>query len=145
MRIHTAERKIGEAWDLQSSELDLSEWASAEYGLRELPPSLRRLTQLKKLNLGGNRLTDVFAIGEQAADRIWLTEFILSEMRVLHDKLPVRTFIESDGVWAELEVLRAEALRPVGRVKKPTVSIEDVALKLDPISAWQQFVSRPAA
>jgi len=28
----------------------------------------------------------------------------------------------------------------IGRVKKPTVSVEDVALKLDPISAWQQFV-----
>jgi internalin A len=60
------------------------------------------------------RLTDVFALGEITADRVWLTEFILSEMRVLHERLPVRTFVESDGVWAELEILREEALRPGG-------------------------------
>ncbi len=60
------------------------------------------------------RVTDVFALGDEAADRIWLTEFILSEMRILHDKLPVRTFVESDGVWPEFEVLREEALRPGG-------------------------------
>lgn len=35
-------------------------------------------------------------------------------MRILHDKLPVRTFVESEGVWAELEVLREEARRPGG-------------------------------
>lgn len=33
----------------------------------------------------------------------------------------------------------------IGRVKKPTVSVEDVALKLDPIAAWQQFVPQSAA
>jgi len=33
----------------------------------------------------------------------------------------------------------------IGRVKKPTVSVEDVALKLDPMSAWEQFVPQPAA
>lgn len=63
------------------------------------------------------RVTDVFAMGEEAADRVWLTEFILSEMRVLNDKLPVRTFVESEGqtgVWTELEILREEALRPDG-------------------------------
>jgi internalin A len=60
------------------------------------------------------RVTDVFALGEAAADRVWLTEFILSEMRILHDKLPVRTFVETDGVWAELEILRQESLTPGG-------------------------------
>ena len=33
----------------------------------------------------------------------------------------------------------------IGRVKKPTVSVEDVAMKLDPISAWQQFAPQPGA
>ena len=33
----------------------------------------------------------------------------------------------------------------IGRVRKPTVSVEDVALKLDPISAWQQFVPQAGA
>jgi internalin A len=63
------------------------------------------------------RVTDVFALGEDAVDRLWLTEFILSEMHILNDKLPVRTFVESEGqagLWTELEVLRAEALRPDG-------------------------------
>ena len=63
------------------------------------------------------RVTDVFAMGDEAADRVWLTEFILSEMRVLNDKLPVRTFVESEGqtgVWTELEILREEALRSDG-------------------------------
>ena len=60
------------------------------------------------------RLTDVFALGDRTVDRVWLTEFILSEMRTLHDKLPVRTFVESEGVWAELELLREEARRPGG-------------------------------
>lgn len=58
------------------------------------------------------RVTDVFALGEIAEDRVWLTEFILSEMRVLNDKLPVRTFVESDaqpGAWTELELLREAA------------------------------------
>ncbi len=60
------------------------------------------------------RVTEVFALGENTSDRVWLTEFILSEMRVLNDKLPVRTFVESEGVWSELEILREEALRPDG-------------------------------
>jgi internalin A len=58
------------------------------------------------------RLTDVFALGEKAEDRVWLTEFILSEMRVLNDKMPVRTFVESEtqpGAWTELELLREAA------------------------------------
>ena len=33
----------------------------------------------------------------------------------------------------------------IGRVKKPTVSVDDVAMKLDPLSAWQQFAPQPAA
>lgn len=60
------------------------------------------------------RVTDVFALGDETDDRVWLTEFILSEMRVLHDKLPVRTFVESEGqpgAWTELELLRDAARR----------------------------------
>jgi len=58
------------------------------------------------------RITDVFALGERAEERVWLTEFVLSEMRVLNDKLPVRTFVESEaqpGAWTELELLREAA------------------------------------
>jgi len=58
------------------------------------------------------RVTDVFALGDNVEDRVWLTEFILSEMRVLNDKLPVRTFVESEaqpGAWTELELLREAA------------------------------------
>ena len=33
----------------------------------------------------------------------------------------------------------------IGRVKKRNISVEDVALKLDPIAAWQQFVPQPGA
>jgi internalin A len=63
------------------------------------------------------RVTDVFALGENADDRVWLTEYILSEMRVLHDKLPVRTLVESEsqpGAWTELELLREAASRDEG-------------------------------
>ena len=63
------------------------------------------------------RVTDVFALGEKAEDRVWLTEFILSEMRVLNDKLPVRTFVESEaqpGAWTELELLREAARKDEG-------------------------------
>ena len=53
------------------------------------------------------RVTDIFVIGDAADDRVWLTEFILSEMRVLNDKLPVRTYVEDEsGAWTELEILR---------------------------------------
>jgi hypothetical protein len=53
------------------------------------------------------RVTDIFVIGETAEDRVWLTEFILSEMRVLNEKLPVRTYVEDKtGAWTELEILR---------------------------------------
>ena len=48
---------------------------------------------------------------------MWLTEFILSEMRVLNDKLPVRTFVESEaqpGAWTELELLREAARKDEG-------------------------------
>jgi internalin A len=57
------------------------------------------------------RATDVYALGEKE-DRVWLTEFILSEMRVLNDKMPVRTFVESEAgprAWSELEILRQAA------------------------------------
>jgi internalin A len=60
------------------------------------------------------RVTDVFALGEKAEDRVWLTEFILSEMRVLNDNLPVRSFVESEnqsGAWTELELLQEAALK----------------------------------
>jgi len=54
-----------------------------------------------------SRITDIFVIGESAEDRVWLTEFILSEMRVLNEKLPVRTYVEDEsGAWTELEILR---------------------------------------
>src|SRR6185503_4648385 len=53
------------------------------------------------------RVTDVFVIGDSAEDRVWLTEFILSEMRVLNEKLPVRTYVEDEsGAWSDLEILR---------------------------------------
>jgi hypothetical protein len=58
------------------------------------------------------RVTDVFALGETPVERVWLTEFILSEMRVLNDNLSVRTFVESEsqpGAWTELELLREAA------------------------------------
>jgi internalin A len=63
------------------------------------------------------RVTDVFALGENTDDRVWLTEFILDEMRVLNDKLPVRTFVESEaepGAWTELELLREAARKNEG-------------------------------
>lgn len=58
------------------------------------------------------RVTEIFVLGERAEDRVWLSEFILSEMRVLNDNLPVRTFVESEaqpGAWTELELLREAA------------------------------------
>src|SRR5207249_1285416 len=63
------------------------------------------------------RVTDVFALGEEAEERVWLTEFILAEMRVLNDKLPVRVFVESEGqqgAWTELELLREAARKDEG-------------------------------
>jgi internalin A len=60
------------------------------------------------------RVTDIFVQGGQADDRVWLAEFILAEMRVLNDKLPVRTLVESEaspGAWTDLEVLREAAQR----------------------------------
>ena len=55
------------------------------------------------------RFTDVFALGDAAEERIWLTEFILSEMRVLNERLPVRTVVENESAWIDLEVLRADS------------------------------------
>jgi internalin A len=60
------------------------------------------------------RVTEVFALGDNAGERVWLTEFILAEMRLLNDRMPVRTFVESEaqpGAWTELEILRAAALQ----------------------------------
>ncbi len=77
------------------------------------------------------RVTDVFALGAETADRVWLTEFILAEMKSLHDKLPVRTFVESEdepGAWTELEILReadkkGEATRTEQTTDRGTVKI----------------------
>ncbi len=53
------------------------------------------------------RATDVFVIGDSAEDRVWLTDFILSEMRVLNEKLPVGVFVEDkSGAWSDLDILR---------------------------------------
>ena len=58
------------------------------------------------------RVTDIFATGVNADDRVWLTEFILSEMRILNERLRARTFVEDQpGVWTELEILRDAAQR----------------------------------
>lgn len=60
------------------------------------------------------RVTDVFALGENTEDRVWLTDFILAEMKALNDKLPVKTLVESEaqpGAWTELEILRAADLK----------------------------------
>jgi internalin A len=60
------------------------------------------------------RVTDVFIIGDETDERVWLSELILSEMRLLNDRLPVRTFVESEaqpGAWTELELLREAARR----------------------------------
>jgi len=57
-------------------------------------------------------VTDAFALGDKTEERVWLTEFILSEMQVLHDKLPVRALVESEaqpGAWTEVELLRDAA------------------------------------
>lgn len=92
------------------------------------------------------RVTDVFALGEIEADRVWLTEFILSEMRVLHDKLPVRTFIEIDGAWAELEILRDAALSPNGirseRAADGTIVIIDAKQTLSEIESVETSVPK---
>jgi internalin A len=53
------------------------------------------------------RVTDVFVTGDSSEDRVWLTDFILSEMRVLNEKLPVGIFVEDkSGAWSDLEILR---------------------------------------
>jgi internalin A len=77
------------------------------------------------------RFTDVYVVGENADERVWLAEFILAEMRVLNDKLAVRTFIESEaqpGAWTELELLREasqrhEAARAERRADGQTVMV----------------------
>ena len=80
------------------------------------------------------RVTDVFAIGENLADRVWLTEFILAEMKLLNGKLPGSTLVESEphsGVWTELDVLR-EADRkqePTRLEKTPSQGTVEVKVK----------------
>jgi len=67
----------------------------------------RRMAQALVRGDHEGRVTDIFVIGDSAEDRVWLTEFILSEMRVLNEKLPVRTYVEDEsGAWTELEILR---------------------------------------
>jgi internalin A len=78
------------------------------------------------------RMTDVFALGENTEDRVWLTEFIVAEMKALHEKLPVHTYVESEaqpGAWTELEVLReadrkGEATRDEGTADRGTVTVK---------------------
>jgi hypothetical protein len=61
-------------------------------------------------------------------------------------------FIQYQGQWPDPELVptvyiwsseRLEAF--IARIKKSTVSVEDVATKLDPTSAWQQFIPQAAA
>lgn len=61
-------------------------------------------------------------------------------------------FIRYQGQWRDPELVptvyiwSSERLKAfIGRVKKSTVSVEDVATKLDPISAWQKFVPQAVA
>lgn len=61
-------------------------------------------------------------------------------------------FIQYQGQWRDPKLVptvyiwSSERLKAfITRVKKSTVSVEDVALKLDPASAWQQFVPQAAA
>ena len=77
------------------------------------------------------RLTDVFALGE-SKDRVWLTEFIVAEMKSLHENIPVHTMVESEdapGAWTELEILReadnkGEATRSERTTDKGTVTVK---------------------
>ncbi len=91
------------------------------------------------------RVTDVFVLGESANDRVWLSEFIVSEMRILNENLPVRTFVESEaqpGAWTELEVLREAALSDeVTRTEK----LSDGATVLIPVTATLREVESPEA
>jgi internalin A len=78
------------------------------------------------------RTTDVYALGENTEDRVWLTEFIVAEMKSLHDKLPVHTYVESEaqpGAWTELEVLReadrkGETTRAEGTADRGPVAVQ---------------------
>lgn len=61
-------------------------------------------------------------------------------------------FIRYEGQWRDPELVpnvyiwSSERLKAfIARKKVTTVSVEDLAMKLDPTSAWQQFVSQPAA
>ncbi|MBI1766419.1 MAG: TIR domain-containing protein [Acidobacteria bacterium] len=91
------------------------------------------------------RFTDVYVVGENADERVWLAEFILAEMRVLNDKLPVRTFVESEaqpGAWTELELLREasqrhETARAERRADGQTVMVpvEDTLREVESIEA----------
>ena len=66
------------------------------------------------------RVTDVFATGENADDRIWLTEFVLSEMRILNERLRARTFVEDQpGVCEDAWALVEEGLKKVVEKSEP--------------------------
>lgn len=61
-------------------------------------------------------------------------------------------FIRYQGQWRDPELVptvyiwSSERLKAfITRIKKSTVSVEDVAMKLDPMSAWQQIVPQAAA
>ena len=61
-------------------------------------------------------------------------------------------FVRFEGEWRNPQVVpdiyiwSSERLKAfIARDKATTVSLEDVALKLDPMSAWEQFVTQPAA
>ncbi len=91
------------------------------------------------------RFTDVYVVGENADERVWLAEFILAEMRVLNDKLPVRTFVESEaqpGAWTELELLREASQRHETEraerradVQTVMVPVEDTLREVESIEA----------
>jgi hypothetical protein len=61
-------------------------------------------------------------------------------------------FIRYEGQWRDPELVpnvyiwSSERLKAfIARKKATTVSVEDLAMKLDPTSAWKQFLSQPAA
>jgi hypothetical protein len=61
-------------------------------------------------------------------------------------------FVRFEGEWRNPQVVpdiyiwSSESLKAfIARDKATTVSLEDVASKLDPMSAWEQFVTQPAA
>lgn len=78
------------------------------------------------------RVTDVYVIGDSSDDRLWLTDFILSEMRVLNEKLPVGIFVEDkSGAWSDIDILRdavkrAEVTRAERKADGSTIMVNVV-------------------